>query len=477
MVQENVVILGGGPAGLGAASQLASRKPINVTLLEKNYRVGGNAGSFHLEGVNVDFGSHRLHPSCDPAILADIQELLGDDLMLRPRNGRIRLMERWINFPLRPFNLLTSMPARFGAGVLQDIFVRKFNSNIAYQTEKENFASIMEKGLGRTISQEFYFPYARKLWGLEPSEISATQARRRVKNNSILKMVTKIMTSIPVLGQRMSGRFYYPQKGFGQIPEAYFQSALASGADVRLSAKVIRVVARKQSPRFTVEFEEDSKINSIDTDHLWSTLPISALARMFQPKPEKRILEAANGIKFRAMVLIYLLVENDRFSAFDAHYFPEEAIRISRLSEPKNYSNSSEPKGLTVLCAELPCDIDSKEWNLSDIKLKNMVLNSLKLAELPVADPIRLVHVERIKFAYPIYEKGYKRFFDTLDDWINQIPGLISFGRQGLFAHDNTHHALYMAYSAVDCMSDQANFDDELWRSHRKIFETHVVED
>ena len=57
------------------------------------------------------------------------------------------------------------------------------------------------------------------------------------------------------------------------------------------------------------------------------------------------------------------------------------------------------------------------------------------------------------------------------------LEGLLSFGRQGLFAHDNTHHALFMAYSAVNCLDDQGRFDRARWQDYRQIFKTHVVED
>ena len=41
-------------------------------------------------------GSHRLHPSIEPRLLAALMELLGDDLQTRPRNGRLRLGDRWV---------------------------------------------------------------------------------------------------------------------------------------------------------------------------------------------------------------------------------------------------------------------------------------------------------------------------------------------------------------------------------------------
>ena len=41
----------------------------------------------------------------------------------------------------------------------------------------------------------------------------------------------------------------------------------------------------------------------------------------------------------------YVEVPVDRFTEYDAHYFPDETVRITRLSEPKNYAALGEPRG------------------------------------------------------------------------------------------------------------------------------------
>jgi hypothetical protein len=58
------------------------------------------------------------------------------------------------------------------------------------------------------------------------------------------------------------------------------------------------------------------------------------------------------------MILIYLVLGQDRYGEYDAYYFPESDIPISRCSEPKNYRDLPTPYGKTVLCAELPCAVD-----------------------------------------------------------------------------------------------------------------------
>jgi hypothetical protein len=71
---------------------------------------------------------------------------------------------------------------------------------------------------------------------------------------------------------------------------------------------------------------------------------------------------------------------------------------------------------------------------------------------------------------------GYERPLAVLDEWAASQPNLLVYGRQGLFAHDNTHHALYMAYCAVNSLRD-GKFDSEEWARHRQTFKSHVVED
>jgi len=199
------------------------------------------------------------------------------------------------------------------------------------------------------------------------------------------------------------------------------------------------------------------------------------LARLTTPAPPEASGNTP-GIDFRAMLLVYLQLDVDRFTPTDAHYFPEASIAITRLSEPKNYSDLTTPSGSTVLCAELPCAPGDKTWAMSDEELGNLVVRDIRTAGLPLERPPVAVHVKRLRHAYPIYLTGYEKHFDALDAWASQQPRLLTFGRQGLFAHDNTHHALFMAYSAAECLTN-GTFDEARWAEYRKVFARHVVED
>ena len=474
MSEPHIVILGAGPAGVGAAYQLRRTGRARVTVIEQNTVVGGNAGSFEAGGQRLDYGSHRLHPATEPHLMAEIKSLLGEDLLDRPRHGRIHLRGKLIHFPLKPVDLLLRLDKGFAAGTLKDMATKATRKTL---DEGDSFASVLMANLGPTICRDFYFPYARKIWGRDPATLSGIQARRRVSAGSFGKLIRKVLSAVPGLKPPGQGRFFYPRKGFGQISEAFAAAAGKLGAEFMMGWKVTGLVPPEGSAgRWTVRAERNGESRAIEADYVWSTIPITILARAMEGGVPQAVTDASSAIEYRSMLLVYLELDVDQFTEYDAHYFPAADIRITRLSEPKNYAALAEPRGRTTLCAELPCSPDDPWWSMDDEALGRVVAEDLARAGLPLARPPVRVHSRRLRQAYPIYTKGYEVPFTTLDQWAESLPRLLSYGRQGLFAHDNTHHALFMAYSAVDCLVD-GTFDQEKWRKYREVFATHVVED
>jgi protoporphyrinogen oxidase len=456
-------VLGAGPAGLAAAYRLATGGR-DVIVLERSAVPGGLAGSFEVAGVRVDHGSHRLHPSCDPEILGVVRSLLGDDLQRRARHGRIRLAGRWVAFPPRAGDLVRHLPPRFACGVARDAVA----APLRRKPRADTFAEVVRAGLGPTMAEAFYFPYVEKIWGMPADELSGELARRRVGARTPGALLRK-------LGRRRpdAGVFYYPRRGYGQISEALGDAAAAAGADVRLGAEVTAVDLDDDGVRVHVDGSE-----VLAAAQVWSTLPLPALAGLVQPLAPTDVLSAAKHLRFRALLLVYLALDRPRYTEFDAHYFPEPAVAFSRISEPKNYRDGGgvDPPDRTVLCAELPCTAGDDRWGAPEAELATLVADGLARTGLPPAVPIE-VRVRRVPRAYPIYGRGYRDAFDALDGWAAATPHVLTFGRQGLFAHDNTHHAMAMGWAAAAALRADRTVDRARWADDRARFATHVVDD
>jgi protoporphyrinogen oxidase len=406
-------------------------------------------------GVRVDHGSHRLHPAADAATLGDLRRLLGDDLQVRPRNGRMKVAGRWVGFPLRTGDLLRSLPPRFAAGAAVDALTGPLR-----RAGADTFDATLRAGLGPTVVDAFYAPYAEKLWGTPAAGLAGELARKRVSASSPVAVARKVLR-----GARTEGRvFLYPRRGFGQIVEAVADAAVAAGADLRLGTGVVGV----DPDRPAVALDDGSELEAAT---VLSTLPLTVLAAL-AGGPDV-------GLRHRAMLIVWLVVARDRWTPFDAHYLPDPSHPVARVSEPKNYRDSrDDPAGTTVVCAEVPCWEGDELWDAEPAALGQLVAAALAAEGLPPVEPEE-VEVARLPRVYPLYEPGFAWEVSRVEAWLAEEAGhrVVTVGRQGLFVPDNTHHVLGMGRAVAACLGPDGTLDPAAWWAARARFRAFVVED
>jgi protoporphyrinogen oxidase len=467
--KKKIVIIGAGPAGLSLAYYLLNSKTknVSVTVLEKEKYVGGIASGFEYRGLIFDYGSHRLHPATGENLLHDIRGILGGDLLDRPRDGRARLLGRYVKFPLKLLNFMIHLPISFFLGILADVITKPFRKKIK---NPRSFSDVLLYGLGKTICTHFYFPYAEKLWGFSPETLSAVQAQRRVSANNIGKMIMKVLSVIPCFKKKGAGRFFYPRKGFVQIFNGFAEKIREKGGRILLSHELKSIDPGEKR----IITQNDA---SISYDFAFSTIPIPDFMNALKGKKPASVARVCREVNYRGMLFCYLILNTGQFTRYDAHYFPEKGIVFSRLSEPKNYSESRIPEGLTGLCAEIPCTVGGELWNAQPDKIAGLVIHGLRQVELPVDGLVAESFVRRTAHAYPLYDLDFENRIRIIEDYLKTIPDIIPLGRQALFVHDNTHHTIEMGFCAANCVSKNGEWDKEKWDEYRQVFKTHVVED
>jgi protoporphyrinogen oxidase len=149
----------------------------------------------------------------------------------------------------------------------------------------------------------------------------------------------------------------------------------------------------------------------------------------------------------------------------------------ARVSEPKRYRDSpDDPAGQTVLCAEIPCTRDDELWAADPAALAARLDGVLVAAGLPAVRAVEVVarHLPRV---YPVYRPGYDADLATVEAWVDAVPRLVTFGRQGLFVADNTHHVLAMGRALATSVDAAGALDLHRWAAARAGFRDFVVED
>lgn len=436
----NAVVLGGGIAGLTVGIALA-RSGVETTIVEAAPNPGGLAYGFRQDGYSFDLFSHRLW-SRDVEVIARITAWVGAPLLERRKVSRILLDGRFYNYPIDLRDLLSGGSSRVALRALAGYA----SARLQRGPRGDDFRSYMTACYGAALFETFFGPYTEKLTGCGAAELSVDLAKDAIPDTGLVRQLL----------HRMIGRvdpwddFLYPAGGFMTLADGMARDFAASGGRLMLEHRVERLARGRAERLRTIEVRGPSGVERLETDLVVSTIPLGSLLAGLDPPAPAAARAAADALRTRAMVAVYLGIRRERITDDHWIYVPDPAIRFNRLSETTNYSEAMAPPGRTGLCAEIACERGDEIWRQEPAdQIERVIADLLRLGLLGSRDEVERSWMRRAPSAYPVYRVGYERHLAIVEAELARFPNLHLCGRQGAFWYGSTAQGIRQGLDLV----------------------------
>ena len=175
-MSKKVAIIGAGLPDLTAAYLLGKGEQ-EVMVFEKDPQyVGGISRTESYKGYHFDIGGHRFF-SKSKEVEDFWTEILGDEMLERPRSSRIYYNEKFFAYPLAAFEALRKL------GIIESRFVcaELSEGKIVSGKKSNNFEDWVSEPVWKSLFNIFFKTYTEKVWGIPCKEISADWAAQRSK--------------------------------------------------------------------------------------------------------------------------------------------------------------------------------------------------------------------------------------------------------------------------------------------------------
>ncbi|HZO96484.1 MAG TPA: NAD(P)/FAD-dependent oxidoreductase [Gaiellaceae bacterium] len=446
------LVLGAGPAGLTAA-YLLGKAGRDAVVVEADRQVGGLAKTVEIDGFRFDLGGHRFFTKARE-VEALWHEVMGDELLLRPRMSRIYWNHRFLDYPLRGPDVIRKL----GPVELARCAASYARAALTPRRREESLEDWVSNRFGRRLFELFFKSYTEKVWGVPTTEIRAEWAAQRIRGLSFASAARAAF-----LGNRgnrvrtLISEFHYPRYGPGQMWETMTRLIEEQGGTVLLESPVTGVALA------------DGRVEAVEAggrtfrpEAVVSSLPLRELVAMTDPAPPAAVAEAARGLRYRDFLTVALVVSGDDLFPDNWIYIHDPSVRVGRIQNYRSWSPWMVPDpDRACVGLEYFCFAGDDLWTSSDDELVELAASELETLGLARRGQVERGFAIRVPKAYPIYDAEYADRVAVIRAWLETVENLQQVGRNGLHRYNNSDHSMLTAMRAVDNLLTGAGHD--LW--------------
>lgn len=499
--KQIAVIIGGGPAGLTAAFELATKTKIKPIIFEVSDIVGGISQTRDFKGNKMDIGGHRFFSKSDKVmewwknimpiqetkdLLRDRIDLPNDDnketLLERNRISRIYYNKKFFDYPIK-----LSLETLQSLGILKSvkIVLSYVFSRLFPMKDESNLENFYINRFGTELYKTFFKEYTAKLWGRSPSEISSEWGAQRVKGVSLVKAVIEAIKSTlrkeSSIEQKnvetsLIQKFLYPKRGPGQLWNIVGRKIEENGGEIHKSSKVVEIHYDKNKvSRIVVEDQITKERKNIEADYFFSTMPIDELVKSIKPGVPENVKEVAEGLIYRDFITVGILAKDMEIknktnipTVKDMIpdtwvYIQDPGFLVCRVQFFNNWSPFLvENRENAWIGMEYVVNKNDEIWEKSDEEIIEFGIDEAEKIGLIKKENVIDANVIKMTHVYPCYFGTYNRF-DEMKSYLNKFENLFLIGRNGMFKYNNQDHSMLTAITAVENLISGKKSKDNIW--------------
>lgn len=407
----NIVVLGSGMAGFGAAYRLHA-EGIRPVIYDENGYHGGHTASFRYDsGFLFDVGPH-ISFTKDPRI----QGLFAESVDQQYETVQIILNNFWRGYwPLHPVQVhLHGLPDDVIVKVIED-FVEESH---APERPVKNYADWLLASFGRTFAELFPMQYTRKYHLTTADNMSTDWLGPRIYRPNLEEVLRGALSPAAPHVHYITN-FRYPTEG-GFVS---FLKKFVPLGELKLDHEMVSLDPRARQIRF---------LNGTLThyDALISSVPLPDLVRMIQGVPQD-VLEASRRLACSTCVLVNVGVGREDLSSAHMSYFYDEDICFTRLSFPHMLSKRNVPPGTGSIQAEVYFSDKYKPMTGSpDDCIEPVIRDLRRCGLLREDDRILFKNSMLVRYANVIFDLERAAALKTVHGYLDEI-GIGYCGRYG----------------------------------------------
>lgn len=436
MKKIKILIIGGGPTGLGAGYRLNELKEKNFLILEKNSYPGGL--SFTLkDNKNFlwDFGGHVLF-SHYKYFDQMYEKIMKNDYYSHLRKSYVIYHKKtWIPYPFQ-YNIHYFKDKNIIFKITYSVLKNKY-SNI----KPQNFKEWILKIFGEEISNIFMLPYNFKVWAFPLEKMSYQWIGERVAQINEKIILESAILNKDHLSWGPNNKFKFPKRGGNN--ELWNRIAKIIENNILYKEQVIWIDFNKKIVK--------TKKNVFNYEYLINTMPIDLLINNSNaPKELKKISQnlKKNKVHIVGIGLKQPILKKLKNKCW--FYFPTSDIPIYRATIFSTYSKYNVPdikKYWSIMT-----ETSESEYKKIPSELKEEIVDGLiKLGFIKNKKQVNHITTFSRDYAYPIPTLDRDKILEKIHKFLIKYK-VFSRGRFGGWKYEvgNMDHSFMQGVEVVE---------------------------